>query len=114
MQVSENVLHTTDSSFEEDVIKSERLVLVDFWAEWCGPCKMIAPALDAIADEYKDRLKVVKVNVDENPQIPMRYNVRSIPTLILLKGSSVEGQQIGAVSKGRLAAFIDQHVGTPA
>ncbi|MCZ0953792.1 MAG: thioredoxin [Gammaproteobacteria bacterium] len=111
MQVSENIVHTTDSSFEEDVINSERPVLIDFWAEWCGPCKMIAPTLDAIADEYKDRLKVVKVNVDENPQTPMKYNVRSIPTLILMKGSSVEGQQIGAVGRGRLAAFIDQHVG---
>ena len=110
--MSENIFHTTDSGFEEDVINSERPVLVDFWAEWCGPCKMIAPALDAIADEYKDRLKVVKLNIDENPQIPLRYNVRSIPTLLLLKGSSVEGQQIGAVGKGRLASFIDQHIGS--
>ena len=111
MQVSEYIVHTTDSSFDNDVLMSERPVLVDFWAEWCGPCRMIAPTLDAIADEYKDRIKVVKLNVDENPQTAMKYNVRSIPTLLLMKGSSVEGQQIGAVGKGRLAAFIDQHVG---
>ncbi len=109
--MSENISHTTDSSFDDDVFNSERPVLVDFWAEWCGPCKMIAPTLEAIANEYKDRLKVVKLNIDENPQIPVRYNVRSIPTLMLLKGSSVEGQQIGVVGKGRLAAFIDQHLG---
>ena len=109
--MSENISHTTDSSFEDDVFNSERPVLVDFWAEWCGPCKMIAPTLEAIANEYKDRLKVVKLNIDENPQIPVRYNVRSIPTLMLLKGSSVEGQQIGAVGEGQLAAFIDQHLG---
>ncbi len=112
--MSENISHTTDSSFEHDVFHSERPVLVDFWAEWCGPCKMIAPTLEAIAEEYKDRLKVVKLNIDENPQIPVRYNIRSIPTLMLLKGSSVEGQQIGAIGKGRLAAFIDQHLGAGA
>ena len=112
MQVSEYIVHATDSSFEEDVLKSERPVLVDFWAEWCGPCRMIAPTLDVIADEYKDRIKVVKLNVDQNPRTAMKYNVRSIPTLLLMKGSSVEGQQIGAVGKGKLAAFIDQHVGT--
>ena len=110
--MSEYIVHATDSSFEEDVLKSERPVLVDFWAEWCGPCRMIATTLDALADEYKDRIKVVKLNVDQNPHTAMKYNVRSIPTLLLMKGSSVEGQQIGAVGKGRLTAFIDQHVGT--
>ena len=108
--MSDHILHTTDSEFENDVVKSECPVLVDFWAEWCGPCKMIAPILSTIADENQDRLKVVKINIDENPRTPMKYNVRSIPTLLLLKDGSVEGQQIGAVAKGTLAAFIDQHI----
>ena len=112
--MSDHILHTTDSQFEEDVVNSERPVLVDFWAEWCGPCKMIAPMLDTIADEYQDRLKVVKINIDENPQTPLKYNIRSIPTLLLLKGGAVEGQQVGAVAKGALASFIDQHIDTQA
>jgi|TARA_Y100000996_G_C22549935_1_gene653337 thioredoxin 1 len=109
--VSDNILNTTDSQFDEDVIQSECPVLLDFWAEWCGPCKMIAPMLETIAEEYQGRLKVVKINVDENPQTPLKYNVRSIPTLLLLKGESVEGQQVGAVAKGALASFIDKHIG---
>ena len=108
--MSDHILNTTDSKFEDDVVKSECPVLVDFWAEWCGPCKMIAPILSTIADEYQDRLKVVKINIDENPQTPMKYNVRSIPTLLLLKNGSVEGQQVGAVAKGTLVSFIDQHI----
>jgi len=112
--VSDQILHTTDSAFEDDVVKSERPVLVDFWAEWCGPCKMIAPMLDTIADEYQGRLKVVKINIDENPQTPLKYNIRSIPTLLLLKQGAVEGQQVGAVAKGALASFIDQHIDSQA
>ena len=109
--MSDNILNTTDSQFNEDVIQSECPVLLDFWAEWCGPCKMIAPMLETIAEEYQGRLKVVKINVDENPQTPLKYNVRSIPTLLLLKGESVEGQQVGAGAKGALASFIDKHIG---
>ena len=109
--MSDNILNTTDSQFNEDVIQSECPVLLDFWAEWCGPCKMIAPMLETIAEEYQGRLKVVKINVDENPQTPLKYNVRSIPTLLLLKGESVEGQQVGAEAKGALASFIDKHIG---
>ena len=109
--MSDNILNTTDSQFDEDVIQSECPVLLDFWAEWCGPCKMIAPMLETIAEEYQGRLKVVTINVDENPQTPLKYNVRSIPTLLLLKGESVEGQQVGAVAKGALASFIDKHIG---
>ena len=112
--MSNHILHTTDSQFEEDVVKSDCPVLLDFWAEWCGPCKMIAPILDTIAEEYGDRLKVVKINIDENPQTPHRYSVRSIPTLLLLKGGSVEGQQVGAIAKGMLTAFIDQHIDSKA
>jgi len=112
--VSDHIVHTTDGSFEDDVVNSGQPVLVDFWAEWCGPCKMIAPMLDTIAEEYQDRLKVVKINIDENPQIPRKYNVRSIPTLLLLKSGSVEGQQVGAVAKGKLVSFIDQHLDSPA
>ena len=109
--MSDKIVHTTDSQFEEDVVKSEYPVLLDFWAEWCQPCKMIAPMLDIIADEYQGRLKVVKVSIDENTQTALKYKIRSIPTLLLLKGGSVEGQQVGANSKAALTSFIDQHIG---
>jgi thioredoxin 1 len=110
--VSDQVLHTTDSNFEADVVNATRPVLLDFWAEWCGPCKMIAPILDTIADDYGDRLKIVKINIDENPQTAPKFNIRSIPTLLLFKDGSVAAQQVGAVSRTQLTAFIDQHIGT--
>ncbi|OUU78369.1 MAG: thioredoxin [Gammaproteobacteria bacterium TMED78] len=104
---SSHVVHTTDDNFDTDVIKSDKPVLMDFWADWCGPCKMIAPLLDSIAEEYADRLKVVKLNIDEHQQIAPKYNVRSIPTLLVFKDGEVAGQQVGAVSKAQLTKFID-------
>jgi len=105
--VSQSIIHVTDSSFEQDVLKSTTPVLLDFWAEWCGPCKMIAPILDEIAADYAGRVIVAKMNVDENPRTPMKFNVRGIPTLILFKDGRAEGQKIGAVRKPDFAAFLD-------
>ena len=112
--MSEQIQHTTDSDFENDVLKSDTPVLLDFWAEWCGPCKMIAPILDQIANEFGDRLKIVKLNIDENPQTPPRYNIRSIPTLLLFANGAVAAQQVGAVSKAQLEAFVNSHLATAA
>jgi len=108
--VSENVVHTSDDAFEADVLGSDQAVLVDFWAEWCGPCKMIAPILDEIADEYTGKLKVVKLDIDSNPAIPRRFGVRGIPTLMVFKAGEVEATKVGAVSKSQLAAFIDSNL----
>jgi len=97
----------SDATFEEDVVKARRPVLIDFWAEWCGPCKAIAPMLNELAEEYRDKVTIVKLNVDENPKISQRFNVRSIPTLILFKNGQVEGQKVGAPRKSDLVAFLD-------
>ena len=105
--MSQQIIHVTDSSFEQDVLQAERPVLLDFWAEWCGPCKAIAPLLEEIAGEYAGKVTVAKMNVDENPKTPMRFNVRSIPTLILFKNGKAEGQKIGAGRKAEFAAFLD-------
>jgi thioredoxin 1 len=104
---SDTIKHITDSSFEDDVLKSGQPVLLDFWAEWCGPCKMIAPMLDEIADEYKTKVTIAKINIDDNPKTPQRFNVRGIPTLILFKNGQVEGQKVGALRKADLAAFLE-------
>lgn len=106
--MSANTVAVSDSSFEADVLKSEGPVLVDFWAEWCGPCKMIAPALEEIGAEYQGRLKVAKVNIDSNPEAPTQYGVRSIPTLIVFKDGKPVAQQMGALPKSQLKAWIDQ------
>lgn len=109
--MSDLIVHTTDNGFDGDVIQSEQPVLLDFWAEWCGPCKMIAPVLDEIASQYEGKLKVVKLNIDENPQTPPKFNIRSIPTLLLFSQGSVAAQQVGAVSKAQLESFLSQHLG---
>jgi thioredoxin 1 len=104
---SETIVHVTDASFEDDVVKAKGPILLDFWAEWCGPCKMIAPMLNEIATEYKEKVTIAKLNIDENPKTPQRFNVRGIPTLILFKNGQVEGQKVGALRKSDLAAFLD-------
>ena len=104
------IVHTSDSSFEADVLKSSRPVLLDFWAEWCGPCKMIAPILDEVAKEYGDRVQVTKINIDENPQTPPKFGIRGIPTLMLFKDGQLAATKVGAMSKAQLTAFIDQQL----
>ena len=108
--MSEQIVHVTDDSFESDVLKSDQPVLIDYWAEWCGPCKMIAPVLDEIAGDYAGRLKVAKLNIDDNPNTPPRYGIRGIPTLMLFKDGEVEATKVGAVSKSQLVAFIDSNM----
>ncbi|HMT37767.1 MAG: thioredoxin [Xanthomonadales bacterium] len=106
--MSDSVLHATDADFDSHVLQSDVPVLVDFWAPWCGPCKMIAPALDQLAGEYAGKAKVVKVDVDQNPATAMKFRVRSIPMLLVFKDGQIHGQQIGAVGKAQLAQLIDK------
>ncbi|MBF6647887.1 MULTISPECIES: thioredoxin TrxA [unclassified Methylobacter] len=108
--MSDLVLHVNDGDFNETVIKADGPVLVDYWAEWCGPCKMIAPVLDEIAKDYQGKLKVVKLNIDENQKTPADYGVRGIPTLMLFKNGEVEATKVGALTKSQLAAFIDSNI----
>lgn len=108
--MSDSILHITDSSFEEEVLKSAQPVMLDFWAEWCGPCKMIAPILDELAGQYKGRLTVAKINIDDNQKTPETYAVRGIPTLILFKDGEVAATRVGAASKSQLEAFIDANI----
>jgi thioredoxin 1 len=108
--MSEHIQHITDDSFERDVLQSSTPVLVDYWAEWCGPCKMIAPILDEVAKEYSGRLKVAKLNIDENQTTPPKYGIRGIPTLMLFKNGNMEAMKVGALSKSQLTAFIDSNI----
>ena len=110
MSVSERIIHVTDDSFEQEVLQSSDPILVDYWADWCGPCKMIAPVLDDIAEEYAGKIRVAKLNIDENPDTPPRYGIRGIPTLMLFKDGEVEATKVGAVSKSQLTAFIDSNL----
>ncbi|TDT44310.1 thioredoxin [Halospina denitrificans] len=108
--MSDNIVYVTDSTFEDEVLKSDVPVLVDYWAEWCGPCKMIAPVLEEIADEYEGKLKIAKLNIDENQQTPPRFNIRGIPTLMLFKNGDVDSTKVGALSKSQLTAFLDSNL----
>ena len=108
--MSDNIVHISDASFENDVLKSNVPVLVDYWAEWCGPCKMIAPILEEMTGDYQGKLKIAKVNVDENPQVTQKYGIRSIPTLMMFKDGNVQAQKVGAMSKSQLAAFIETNI----
>lgn len=108
--MSDKIIHVTDANFQSEVIESDVPVLVDYWAEWCGPCKSIAPTLEEIAIEYDGKVKVVKLNVDDNPNTPPKYSIRGIPTLMIFKNGDVEATKVGAVSKSQLMAFIDEQI----
>lgn len=108
--MSDLVLHVNDSEFDEKVLKAQGPVLIDYWAEWCGPCKMIAPVLEAIAEEYVGKLTVAKLNIDENPKTPQHYGIRGIPTLMLFKDGEVEATKVGALTKPELVKFIDNNI----
>lgn len=105
--VSDKIAYVNDNNFDQEVLKSDLPVLVDYWAEWCGPCRMIAPILDEVAEQYEGKIKVAKLNIDENPETPRQHAIRGIPTLMLFKNGKVEGTKVGAVSKSQLTAFID-------
>jgi len=108
--MSEQIQHVTDDTFENEVLQAQSPVLVDYWAEWCGPCKAIAPTLEEVAKEYSGKLKVAKVNVDENQEIPRKYGIRGIPTLMLFKNGNIEATKVGALSKSQLTAFLDSNI----
>jgi len=108
--LSGHIVHASDESFEREVLNAGMPVLVDYWAEWCGPCKMVAPVLDELAESYAGQLKVVKLNIDENAETPPRFGVRGIPTLMLFKNGNVEATKVGALSKSQLTAFIDSNL----
>ena len=109
-KLSDKIVYVSDDTFDEEVLQDDLPVLVDFWADWCGPCKMIAPILDEISDEYEGRLKVAKLNIDDNPNTPPKFGIRGIPTLMMYKNGQVEATKVGAVSKSQLTAFIDSNI----
>ena len=108
--MNDKIVHTNDGNFDADVLQSDKPVLLDFWAEWCGPCKMIAPLLDEAADEYDGKLAVVKLNIDENPNTPQKFGIRSIPTLMIFKDGAPQAQKLGAMSKSQLTEFLDSNL----
>jgi thioredoxin 1 len=107
---SEHIVAISDDNFEQEVLQSDKPVLVDYWAEWCGPCKMIAPILDDIAADYSDRIKIGKLNIDENPNTPPKFGIRGIPTLMIFKNGAVDATKVGALSKSQLTAFLDENI----
>ena len=108
--MSDNIINVTDASFDEEVLNSDIPVLVDYWAEWCGPCKMIAPVLEEIADDYAGKIKICKLNIDDNDQTPPKFHIRGIPTLMLFKNGNVDATKVGALSKSQLTAFVDSNL----